>query len=234
MSAPPQFRSLWGLALPQYRAVEDTGSIAQAYRLIRPPSGGSSRRFTSPARGRAKWPIRADSESQEDREEPQLTSSRRAAAEFCSAAARQTCPNGEEVVRCFADGGGANAVRGADFRMQDSATRVLVNGAPASYAAAEGQELVVSPASGLVQGKTFTVTVDYAGVPNVVTDPDTSIEGWVLTDDGAVVVNEPRDADWFEQPYNAPAKEAAFGVRPSRTSAIPRCCSTAPCTTAAG
>ena len=50
-----------------------------------------------------------------------------------------------------------------DFRMQDSVTRVLVNGAPASYVAAEGQELVVMPAVGLVQGKTFTVTVDYAG-----------------------------------------------------------------------
>jgi hypothetical protein len=64
-----------------------------------------------------------------------------------------------------------------DFRMEDNVTRVDVKGVPASYAAAEGQELVVTPASGLVQGKTFPVTVDYAGVPKVVTDPDTSIEG---------------------------------------------------------
>src|SRR5204863_3148288 len=51
---PPQCRSSVGAALPQCRAVEDNRSIAHGGRLIRPPSGGSSRRFTSPSRGRAK------------------------------------------------------------------------------------------------------------------------------------------------------------------------------------
>src|SRR6266540_4899417 len=86
-----------------------------------------------------------------------------------------------------------------DFRMQNSITRLLVNGAPASFIYEKEQELVITPASSLVQGRTFTVTVDYAGQPLVVTDPDTSIEGWVPTDDalarersdGAV----PRDDD---------------------------------------
>ena len=78
-----------------------------------------------------------------------------------------------------------------DFRMQSSVTRVLVDGAPATFAAAKEQELVVTPASGILQGKTFTVRVDYDGTPLVVTDPDQSIEGWVPTDDGAFVVNEP-------------------------------------------
>jgi hypothetical protein len=85
-----------------------------------------------------------------------------------------------------------------DFRMQNSVTRLLVNGAPASFSYAEGQELVVTPANGLVQGKTFTVSVDYAGQPLVVTDPDTSIEGWVPTDDGGFVVNEPQGSPgWY-------------------------------------
>ena len=100
-----------------------------------------------------------------------------------------------------------------DFRMQSSVTRVLVNGAAASYAAAEGQELVVTPASGLVQGKTFTVTVDYAGVPKVVTDPDQSIEGWVPTDDGAFVVNEPQGSPGWYPVNDNPRDKATYDFR---------------------
>ena len=100
-----------------------------------------------------------------------------------------------------------------DFRMQDSVTRVLVNGAAASYAAAAGQELVVTPASGLVQGRTFTVTVDYAGVPKVVTDPDTSIEGWVPTDDGAFVVNEPQGSPGWYPVNDNPRDKATYDFR---------------------
>ena len=56
----------------------------------------------------------------------------------------------------------------------------------------DGQELVITPAAGLVAGTAFTVVVGYQGVPSVVTDPDGSIEGWVPTADGAFVVGEPR------------------------------------------
>jgi aminopeptidase N len=97
-----------------------------------------------------------------------------------------------------------------DFRMQNSVTRLLVNGAPASFSYAEGQELVVTPATGLVQGKTFTVSVDYAGQPVVVTDPDTSIEGWVPTEDGAFVVNEPQGSPGWYPVNDNPRDKAAF------------------------
>src|SRR4051812_1974953 len=73
---------LGGLALPQYRAVEDSWSIAHPRWLIPPPSGGSSGYFTSPSRGRAKWPTWRDSESQEDRGGPQPTSSERRPRSF--------------------------------------------------------------------------------------------------------------------------------------------------------
>jgi aminopeptidase N len=77
-------------------------------------------------------------------------------------------------------------------------SRLLVNGRPASFTHDGGQELTVMPRSGLVSGSTFTVTVDYAGTPAVITDPDLSIEGWVPTDDGAFVVNEPQGSPaWF-------------------------------------
>src|SRR6266508_3052074 len=49
--------------------------MAHPRRLIPPPSGGSSGCFTSPARGSAETASRLDSEYQEDREGPQLTSS---------------------------------------------------------------------------------------------------------------------------------------------------------------
>jgi len=100
-----------------------------------------------------------------------------------------------------------------DFRMQDSVTRVLVNGAAASYTVAEGQELVVTPAAGLVQGKTFTVKVDYDGVPKVVTDPDQSIEGWVPTDDGAFVVNEPQGSPGWYPANDNPRDKASYDFR---------------------
>ena len=100
-----------------------------------------------------------------------------------------------------------------DFRMVNSITRLLVNGTPASFSYAKEQELVVSPAAGLVQGKTFTVTVDYSGQPLVVTDPDTSIEGWVPTDDGAFVVNEPQGSPAWYPVNDNPRDKATYDFR---------------------
>jgi aminopeptidase N len=78
-----------------------------------------------------------------------------------------------------------------------SITQLLVNGVAAT-STRDGQELVITPATGLPAGKTFTVTVGYQGTPTVVTDPDQSIEGWVPTDDGSVAVGEPQGSPgWF-------------------------------------
>src|SRR6478672_9107102 len=78
-----------------------------------------------------------------------------------------------------------------------SITQLLVNGVAAT-STRDGQELVITPASGLPAGRTFTVTVGYQGTPTVVTDPDQSIEGWVPTDDGSVAVGEPQGSPgWF-------------------------------------
>ena len=76
-------------------------------------------------------------------------------------------------------------------------SRLDVDGRSASFARS-GQELIVTPRSGIRSGTTFTVLVTYAGTPEVVTDPDQSIEGWVPTDDGAFVVGEPQGSPaWF-------------------------------------
>jgi aminopeptidase N len=88
-------------------------------------------------------------------------------------------------------------------------SRVAVNGAAATYSRA-GQELVITPAAGLLKGKTFTVSVDYAGVPEVITDPDQSIEGWVPTADGAFVVGEPQGSPGWYPVNDTPFDKATF------------------------
>ena len=91
----------------------------------------------------------------------------------------------------------------------------LVSAACRQRFARDGQELVITPAAGLVAGTAFTVVVGYQGVPSVVTDPDGSIEGWVPTADGAFVVGEPRG----RQPGIRPT--TTLGTRRRTTSRSP-------------
>jgi hypothetical protein len=68
-------------------------------------------------------------------------------------------------------------------------------------------------------GKKFKVEVEYRGTPALITDPDTSVEGWIpacfplappQTCDGAFVVNEPIGAQgWFPN-NNYPTDKASF------------------------
>lgn len=67
--------------------------------------------------------------------------------------------------------------------------KVLVDGVEAAFAR-DGQELIVTPATGVPTGAAFTVVVRYVGVPQTVVDDDGAIEGWVKTKDGAFVVGE--------------------------------------------
>ncbi len=90
-----------------------------------------------------------------------------------------------------------------------SITQLLVNGKDASYSR-DGQELVITPKTGIRSGSTFTVTVGYAGTPPVVTDPDQSIEGWVPTTDGAFVVGEPQGSPGWYAVNDSPHDKATF------------------------
>ena len=90
-----------------------------------------------------------------------------------------------------------------------SVSRVFVDGRAVTFGRA-GQELVITPKTGLPAGKSFRVTVDYAGTPSVVTDPDGSIEGWVPTDDGAFVVGEPQGSPAWYPVNDTPRDKATF------------------------
>jgi aminopeptidase N len=86
--------------------------------------------------------------------------------------------------------------------------RITVNGRAASFAR-KGQELTITPASGLRRGREFTARVVYGGHANYVLDPDKSKDGWIPTDDGAFVVNEPQGSPtWF--PVNDTPKDFAL------------------------
>ena len=50
-------------------------------------------------------------------------------------------------------------------------SRLLVDGRAATFTRDGGQELTVTPRTGIRAGTAFTVTIDYAGTPAVVTDP---------------------------------------------------------------
>jgi len=98
-----------------------------------------------------------------------------------------------------------------DLRGFDIA-EVSVDGRPASFTR-DGQELVITPRAGLRAGRTFTVSVRYAGVPQVITDPDQSIEGWVPTNDGAYVVGEPQGSPGWYPANDNPRDKATYDFR---------------------
>ncbi len=86
-----------------------------------------------------------------------------------------------------------------------------VDGRPALFTR-DGQELQITPARTLRKRSSFVVTLSYTGVPEVVTDPDGSIEGWVPTADGAFVVGEPQGSPaWFPSNDN-PQDKATYDV----------------------
>ena len=88
---------------------------------------------------------------------------------------------------------------------------VRVDGRPA-VVTRDGQELQITPARPVRRRAGFVVTLSYSGVPEVVTDPDGSIEGWVPTMDGAFVVGEPQGSpSWFPSNDN-PRDKATYDV----------------------
>src|SRR6478752_2187993 len=91
-------------------------------------------------------------------------------------------------------------------------SKVQVNGSPAAYERAGDQELVITPSRGLRVGRSFSVSIAYAGVPQVVTDPDGSIEGWVPTADGAFVVGEPQGSPSWYPVNDTPQDKATFDI----------------------
>ncbi len=104
-----------------------------------------------------------------------------------------------------------------DLRDFLTVSRVRVNGRRASFTHS-GQELSITPREGLRKHRRFVVTVRYGGVPQEITDPDESIEGWVVPEadpDGAFVVNEPQGSPGWYPVNDSPRDKATFDFRVS-------------------
>ena len=75
-----------------------------------------------------------------------------------------------------------------------------------------GQELTVFPREKPREGTQFSVVVEYSGVVVPITDPDDSIEGFIPTDDGAFVVNEPQGSPGWYPANDNPKDKALFDI----------------------
>jgi aminopeptidase N len=101
-----------------------------------------------------------------------------------------------------------------DLQQLDVAS-VSVNGHRAAFTR-NGQELVITPRHGLPKRKVFTVTVKYGGVPQTIVGSPIvfgSPYGFVHTDDGAFMGDEPNaSSTWFPS-NDHPIDKAAYTFR---------------------
>jgi aminopeptidase N len=84
-----------------------------------------------------------------------------------------------------------------------------VDGSDAQFTR-DGQELTVTPRTGIRRNSSFNVDISYEGTPTEVIDPDESSEGWVPTADGAFVVNEPQGSPGWYPSNDNPQDKATF------------------------
>jgi aminopeptidase N len=97
-----------------------------------------------------------------------------------------------------------------DLRRNMVVHEVKVDGSRATFTREDVHELVITPRKGIRRGKKFEVKVVYAGPPADVIDPDGSKEGWVVTDDGAFVVNEPQGSPGWYPANDTPKDKATY------------------------
>ncbi|MFJ1589385.1 M1 family metallopeptidase [Kitasatospora albolonga] len=100
-------------------------------------------------------------------------------------------------------------------------SEVRVNGKKAAFAKSGDQELEVTPADRLAQGKDVSVVVRYAGKPS-----ELKINGWTAwarTPDGGVAAQEPESAVWWYPSNDHPLDKATYDISvsvPDGTQAI--------------
>ena len=103
-----------------------------------------------------------------------------------------------------------------DFRGLN-VSAVTIDGVAATFARdVPNDKLIVTPASGIDNARTFHLVVAYNGVPQRVIDADGSSEGWIRTLDsatrslGTVVMNEPMGAMAIFPNNNHPRDKATY------------------------
>ncbi|XVQ12577.1 M1 family metallopeptidase [Spirillospora sp. CA-255316] len=97
-----------------------------------------------------------------------------------------------------------------DFLGPLTISSLKVNGAKAAYKRTGAQELEITPPKGLRKNAKFTVTVAYSGVPQTINDPALGTSGWIATDDGAVMLNQPIGAATVYPVNDTPNDKATY------------------------
>jgi aminopeptidase N len=92
-----------------------------------------------------------------------------------------------------------------------SVSAVTVDGQPAQ-AAHNGNELVVTPKSGIVRGRPFTVVIRYGGKPQPLANKSLGVGGWLRTKDGGLALGEPDSASTWYPVNDHPADKATFSL----------------------
>jgi aminopeptidase N len=100
-----------------------------------------------------------------------------------------------------------------DLRTFYDVSKVTVNGKRAKFNQVGEHELVITPRKHLKSRSSFRVRVVYSGQPEPIVDPDESIEGWIPTDDGAFVVNEPQGSPGWYPVNDTPRDKATYEFR---------------------
>jgi aminopeptidase N len=92
-------------------------------------------------------------------------------------------------------------------------TNVTVNGDPADFERNK-QELSITPSSPLTEGESFTVEVQYQGVPGEMDSIAIPIQtGWITFDGGSFVLSEPDGAASFYPVNDHPLDKATYTFR---------------------
>ncbi|MGW2486706.1 M1 family metallopeptidase [Streptomyces sp. NPDC001606] len=100
-----------------------------------------------------------------------------------------------------------------DLQQLDIA-RVEVNGRQAGFSR-DGDEVTVTPRGAIPEGRTFSVTVRYGGVPQPLSGPIVfgSSYGWMKTADGVFVACEPNAASTWFPSSDHPSDKATYDIR---------------------
>jgi aminopeptidase N len=91
--------------------------------------------------------------------------------------------------------------------------KITVNGEPADFSR-KGQELTVTPLKPLVEGRSFTVVVQYNGSPEEMQSVALPVQtGWIVVDGGSFVLSEPDGSANFYPVNDHPLDKAAYTFR---------------------
>lgn len=91
-------------------------------------------------------------------------------------------------------------------------TRVLVNDADADFRLEGFQDLRITPATPILDGQPFSVTVDYAGRPGALRAPGLEDPPWRTAEDEWVVAGEPESSAWWYPANDHPSDPALVEV----------------------